>query len=139
MQNQVSMGKKLTFRLDTALVERLELHADRERVPVSYVLRHLVLRFLSCKTENALQNPPAPVLRGVAGFDLAAKRQAEFSAEVCALFDGFRGQGLDAREAAKRTNFALKAKNHPWATYDVVADEIRKTGRFRKDRKGVRS
>ena len=139
MQNQVSMGKKLTFRLDTALVDRLETLAGRERVPLSYVLRNMVLRFLAPDRECPSDaGRTLPALRGVPGPDLAAKRQAEFSAEVCALFDGFRSQGLDVREAAKRSNFALKAKRHPWATYETVADVLRKAGRFRKDRKGVR-
>jgi len=49
---RVSAGKKLSLRLDTELVERLQDYADRERVPVSFVLRHLVLRFLSDPTKD---------------------------------------------------------------------------------------
>ena len=130
-----NMGKKLSLRLDCELVERLQDYASRERVPVSYVLRHLVLRFLSDPTKETYRTPPART--GGPAPDLVAKRQAEFSAEVCALFDGFKAQGHDARESAKRTNFALKAKKHPWATYEVIADVLRQAGRFRKDRRKV--
>jgi hypothetical protein len=128
----IRANKKLSLRLDLELVERLQDYADQERVPVSYVLRHLVLRFLS--DPKKATDRPRPALRGVAGPDLVAKRQAEFSVEVCALFDGFRKQGFDMREATKRTNHALKAKNHPWATYEVIASTIRETGRLRKVR-----
>jgi hypothetical protein len=134
----IRADKKLSLRLDSELVERLQDYASRERVPVSYVMRHLVLRFLSGSSKDPDPASPSPIAkawRGVAGPDLVAKRQAEFSVEVCALFDGFRGQGHDARESAKRTNFALKAKKHPWATYEVVADVLRQAGRFRKDRR----
>lgn len=134
MINPVSMGKKISLRLDTELVERLEDYAGRERVPVSHVLRHLVMRFFSDPAKGEVRPPPA--WRGVAGPDLSAKRQAEFSTEVCALFDEFRKQGLDMRESTKRTNHALKEKNHPWATYEVVASVLRETGRFRRPRKG---
>lgn len=125
--------KKLSLRLDWELAERLQDYASRERVPVSYVLRHLVLRFLSDPTKETHRNPP--VRAGVPGADLIARRQSEFSAQVFALFDDFRSQGHDARESAKRTNFALKAKKHPWATYEVIADILRQSGRFRKGRR----
>jgi hypothetical protein len=92
------------------------------------------MRFLSDPTKDTSRAPSAK--RGVAGPDLVAKRQAEFSVEVCALFDGFRKQGFDMRESTKRTNYALKEKNHPWATYEVIASVLRETGRFRKPRKG---
>jgi hypothetical protein len=126
-------GKKISLRLDGELVERLQDYASRERVPVSYVLRHLVLRFLSDPAKETHRTPPPRVVGRDAS--LVEKRQLEFSAQVCALFDGFRSQGLDAREAVKRSNFALKEKKHPWATYEVVADVLRKAGRFRKDRR----
>jgi hypothetical protein len=132
MINPVSMGKKISLRLDTELVERLEDYAGRERVPVSYVLRHLLMRFLSDPTKDTSR--PRSASRVVAGPDLVAKRQAEFSVEVCALFDGFRKQGLDMRESTKRTNYALKDKNHPCATYEVIASVLRETGRFRRPR-----
>jgi hypothetical protein len=129
----IRSDKKLSLRLDGELVDRLQDYASRERVPVSYVLRHLVLRFLSDPTKETHRTPPART--GAPAPGLVEKRQVEFSAQVCALFDGFRSQGHDARESAKRTNFALKAKKHPWATYEVVADILRQAGRFRKDRR----
>jgi hypothetical protein len=129
----IRSDKKLSLRLDGELVERLQDYASRERVPVSYVLRHLVLRFLSDPTTETHRTPPSRT--GVPAPELVARRQAEFSDKVCALFDDFRSQGHDVRESAKRTNFALKAKKHPWATYEVVADILRQAGRFRKDRR----
>ena len=135
--------KKLSLRLDSELAHKLENYAVKERVPVSFVLRHLVLRFFAS---------PLPDLRGTAlgtshkgrfASEEAAQRRsaaaaraeretAEFEKRVCALFDDFRGQGLDMKEAAKRTNFAMKEKKHPWATYEVIASVLRKAGRFRR-------
>lgn len=128
----ISSGKKLSLRLDGDLVERLEDYASRERVPVSWVLRHLVLRFLSSPDKD--DKPARSALPRVAAPDAITREQNDFRDRCCALFDGFRAQGLDARESAKRTNFALKEKRHPWATYEVVADVLRKEGRFRKVR-----
>ncbi|RNC68574.1 MAG: hypothetical protein ED859_09670 [Desulfuromonadales bacterium] len=61
---------------------------------------------------------------------------AEFRQEVCEIFDGLRGQGLDVKEAVKRTNSTLKARNHPWATFEVVQKVLRSTGRFRRQKGG---
>lgn len=58
--------------------------------------------------------------------------QAEFRSEVCRVFDEFRGQGLEVKEAVKRTNSALKAAGNPWATHAVVSDVLRGAGRFRR-------
>lgn len=127
---RLNMEKKVSLRLDPEIVERLQDYAGRERVPVSHVLRHLVLRFLSDPTKETHRTPPARP--GVPAPAILAKRQEEFKIEVCALFDAFRSQGHDLRESIKRTNFALKAKQHPWATYEVVASVIRETGRLRK-------
>ena len=135
--------KKISLRLDSLLAEKLEDYASHERVPVSFVLRHLVLRFFAA---------PLPELRGTAlgtsptsrfSSEKADQRRsaaavrtesaiAEFNKLVCSLFDDFRGNGLDVKEAAKRTNFAMKEKKHPWATYEVIASVLRKSGRFRR-------
>jgi hypothetical protein len=56
----------------------------------------------------------------------------QFESEVCSLFDGFRSQGLDQKEAVKATNRALKAKNHPWANHETVSRVLRGAGRFRR-------
>ena len=61
-----------------------------------------------------------------------------FSEQVCALFDDFMAQGSTLNEAISRTNSALKAKNHPWAIYDLVKGTLRENGRFRKGRKTVK-
>lgn len=127
------MTRKISLRLDVALADRLQDRADRERVPLSYVLRHLVLRFL--EEPHGSARPASPALRGgsVAAVNAQAeKHKAEFEAEVCALFDTLRSEGIEPMEAAKRVNFALKAKNHPWATFDIIAGILRAQGRFRK-------
>ncbi len=60
--------------------------------------------------------------------------QAAFRDEVLSLYDGFIGQGLDPKDALKRTNSALKSQNNPWATYDIVQGVVRSSGRFRTKR-----
>jgi len=155
---RVGMEKKISLRLDAELVDSLQALADRERVPLSYVLRHLVLRFLRPDPPGALRGwvPLGAVstqaqaggqsrfaaegaeARRIAASDRAKREQALFEEKVFALFDGFREQGLDMKEATKRTNYALKEKKHPWATYEVIADVLRKSGRFRKPKSRTR-
>jgi uncharacterized protein (UPF0335 family) len=149
---QFCMDKKVSLRLDAGIVDRLQAYADKERVPVSYVLRHLVIRFLAgppapCAGVPALGQIPgdrsrfAPEqadTRRVAVAAHADREKAKFLGEVCTIFDAFRSQGFDVKESARRTNFALKAKSHPWATYEVIADLLRKTGRFRTVRMATR-
>ncbi len=60
--------------------------------------------------------------------------QNKFRDDVCRIFDEFRAQGLDPKEATKRTNSALKASGNPWATYAVVSEVLRGAGRFRQRR-----
>lgn len=62
--------------------------------------------------------------------------QKDFHKEVCEIYDGLRGQGLDMKEATKRTNSALKAKKHPWATFETVQKVLRSEGRFRRQKGG---
>ncbi len=140
--------KKISLRLDSELADKLENYAVNERVPVSFVLRHLVLRFFASPLLNfggllwvllplaaSLQKrPTSAALRRRCRAEL---EKTSFEKKVCTLFDDFRGIGLDTKEAAKRTNFALKDQKHPWASYEVIADIIRKSGRFRKQ-KGVK-
>ena len=138
--SRFDLDKKISLRLDGRLCEKLQDFASRERVPVSSVVRHLVLRFFDGKQSPSTAPflGPVPSVRS-SGLTLPTRVEqlhAEFRKTVCALFDGFQAQGLDAKEAAKRTNFALKEKNHPWATYETVAGVLRKAGRFRKA-KGV--
>jgi hypothetical protein len=128
----MNMHRKISLRLDAELANRLQYRADQERVPVSCLLRHLVLRFLEPKAPGKAapavwRVEPAPVLK-----TRTEQLQGEFLVEVCSLFDKFRGQGCDPKEATKRTNMALKAKKHPWATFEVVQGVLRKAGRFRK-------
>lgn len=136
----MNMHRKISLRLDTELADRLQDRADRERVPVSYLLRHLVLRLLGepQAPQGATSTaPPSPSWRVEQAANLKTRTeqlQAEFRSEVCATFDALIRQGCDPKEAAKRTNSALKAKNHPWASHEVVTGILRKAGRFRKSR-----
>ena len=132
----MQMHRKISLRLDADLAERLQLRADRERVPVSCLLRHLVVRLLD-GSQIAERPSPAP-WRSEPPAQLKTRTeqvQADFTAEVCSIYDGLRKQGLDPREATKRTNRALKAKSHPWATYEVIEGVLRKAGRFRKPKR----
>jgi hypothetical protein len=64
-----------------------------------------------------------------------AERQeihATFQKKVCEIFDALIGQGLERKEAVKRTGEALKAKNHPWANRDAVLHVLRAAGRLRR-------
>jgi hypothetical protein len=139
--SRLNLGKKITLRLDDRLCAKLQDFADQERVPVSSVMRHLVIRFFDGKpvvTSSFLG--PVPSSRSTVS-TLATRAemlQAEFRDEVLTLFDVFRGQGCDPKEAAKRVNFTLKGKKHPWATYETISGVLRKAGRFRKQ-KGVRA
>lgn len=63
--------------------------------------------------------------------------QKDFHKEVCEIFDGLIGQGLDVKEAVKRTNSTLKASGSPWATFETVQKVLRSEGRFRR-RKGAK-
>lgn len=136
----MNMHRKISLRLDAELADRLQDRADRERVPVSYLLRHLVLRLLGEPQASGVAPSPAapsPAWRHEQAASMKTRTeqlQAEFRNEVCSTFDDFVKQGCDPKEAAKRTNSALKAKNHPWASHEVVTGVLRKSGRFRKSR-----
>ncbi len=58
-----------------------------------------------------------------------------FQDDVFALFDQFIGQGVDVKDAVKQTNLALKSKNHPWASYDVVRSILSTSGRLKKQKR----
>ena len=66
--------------------------------------------------------------------ELADRRQLQedHRREVCTLFDRFTASGLDRKQAIRRTSQALKAKNHPWSTLDLVTLTLRECGRFRR-------
>ena len=64
--------------------------------------------------------------------DQVEQNQAEFRETVCRIFDELTGQGLEVKEAVKRTNSALKDQGHPWATHGIVSQVLRSMGRFRK-------
>ena len=131
----MNMHRKISLRLDADLADRLQVRADHERVPVSYLLRHLVLRLLG--ESQTPEKTPSPAWRQEAPAVLKTRTeqlQADFRSEVCSTFDDLVKQGYDPKEATKRTNSALKAKNHPWATHEVITGVLRKAGRFRKPR-----
>jgi len=63
------------------------------------------------------------------------KRQqihATFQKKVCEIFDALIGQGLERKEAVKRTGQALREQNHPWANRDSVLHVLRAAGRLRR-------
>ena len=48
--NRLNLDKKITLRLDGVLVDRLQARAVRQRVPLSYILRNMVIRYLEGQT-----------------------------------------------------------------------------------------
>jgi hypothetical protein len=73
--------------------------------------------------------------------EVEAQRQflENYQKTVCALFDELVEKGLPRNEAVKRTNAALKDRQHPWATHDLISTTLRAEGRFRmKKRNGNR-
>lgn len=90
---------------------------------------HGFFRFIDNKARIAVAEA-----KSVDPGEVEKKRQAQedFRKQVCSLYDGFVGQGYAVKEAVKMTNSALKAKSHPWATYETVASVLRGSGRFRK-------
>lgn len=132
----MNMHRKISLRLDTDLADRLQSRADSERVPVSHILRHLVLRLLG--EPQAPVNAPAPSWRKEPAQILKTRTeqlQEDFRMAVCSTFDDLVKQGYDPKEATKRTNSFLKAKNNPWATHEVIMGVLRKAGRLRKPKK----
>ena len=69
--------------------------------------------------------------------DAIAKREqitSDFKKDVCSLFDKFISQGFAMNDAVKSTNNALKAKNHPWASFYIVQNTLRAAGRLRRSK-----
>ena len=127
MERPLRMEKKISLRLDLDLAEKLQACADRERVPLSFVFRHLVLRFLQSsvdKTGSFRKAEKEP--------DEVQRLQVEFQKQVCALYDGFVSSGSDEKSALSMTNLALKGRSHPWANYEAVRTVLRGSGRFRR-------
>ncbi len=64
---------------------------------------------------------------------LAAKEQFKtaFVDRVCTTFDTLTGQGMARNEAISAVNSALKAENHPWATYELIRSILSSSGRLR--------
>jgi hypothetical protein len=88
------------------------------RVFVSFLeSMHGFFRFVDLKARAASSEVKVTDPEEIKRRDLL---QVEFREQVCALFDDFIRQGLSPKEAVKRTNSALKAKNHPWATYVML-------------------
>ena len=68
----------------------------------------------------------------------ADQLRADFEKRVCVLFHKQLNQGHDPKEAIKRTNKALKAENHPWATYETVKSTLSSCGELRRASQPVR-
>lgn len=56
--------------------------------------------------------------------------KSAFHSEVCSMFDSFISQGHVMKDAVKRTNFAMKAKKHPWASFYIIEKTLRSEGRL---------
>jgi hypothetical protein len=97
------MARKFSLRLDSYLVEKLQMCVDRGRVLVSFVLRHLIFRLL----EHTIEITDG-LKKAVKELDEMWKLQAYFRKEI----------GAGEKEAFRLTNSALKAKSHPWANMD---------------------
>lgn len=71
--------------------------------------------------------------------DLQERQEREeyfqwFEREASEIYDSCISQGMDEKEAIRSTRAALKNKEYAFATYDIVKDTLRKTGRFQKVR-----
>ena len=90
---------------------------------------HEFMRLLDRQSDiKAAQN------KSVDPVEIEKRRQFQltFQQQVYALFDQFSGQGMEAKEAIKATNHALKEENHPWATHEGIRSIIRASGRLKK-------
>jgi hypothetical protein len=65
------------------------------------------------------------------------KARQDFKDKVGSLYNGFLDQGHTSAEAVKLTNSTLKAKNHPWAGYEMVKSVLSSTGQFKKKKEVV--
>ncbi len=61
------------------------------------------------------------------------QRLTEFREKVFDLFDGFIMKGHSVKESISLSNLALKDIQHPWASYDIISQLLRSTGRLRKN------
>jgi hypothetical protein len=64
--------------------------------------------------------------------DKARRYSDAFRAEVCRLFDELVNRGESVKDAVKQVNRALKDAQHPWASVDLVARELRAAGRLKR-------
>jgi len=90
---------------------------------------HGFFRFMDIKARSAVASRKAVDPSTIAE---AKDRQTAFKEKVCSIFDAFRGQGVELKEAISRTNDTLKAEKSPWASYEIVVGVLRSSGRFRK-------
>lgn len=62
----------------------------------------------------------------------ARQRGADYRAEVCRIFDRLVNQGATVPDAIRQVNRTLKDAQHPWATVDLVTQELRAAGRLKR-------
>lgn len=90
---------------------------------------HELFKFSQIKTKHlkAIKKP-------IDLTELAEREEfaANFQKTACEIFDDFIKQGLTAKDAIKRTNAAMKKRNHPHSTYSNILDVIRAAGRLKK-------
>ena len=63
------------------------------------------------------------------------QQRDSYTSRVCSLFDQLREQGQSMNEAVKAVNRQMKSERHPWATFDLVKEELRRNGRLRSTTK----
>lgn len=59
-----------------------------------------------------------------------------YNKEVLKAYDGFIKAGHPINKAISLSNSALKAQQHPWATYDQVFQTLRQNGRLKGFKQG---
>jgi hypothetical protein len=59
----------------------------------------------------------------------AHRRRDTYNSRLIASFDAYTLAGLDRREAVKRICADLRAVDHPWRSFDLVASQLVKLGR----------
>lgn len=89
---------------------------------------HEFFRFLELKSRSA--KAEAKVYDPVE-LERREKFNDDFVKDVLEAYDGFIAQGYPVKRSISLSNSVLKAKKHPWATYDLVFSTLRENGRFK--------
>jgi len=55
-----------------------------------------------------------------------------FKDEACSLYDSYIKSGLDQNTSISKARAELKDKGYAYATYEIVKDTLRKSGKFQR-------